>query len=103
MRKHFAPYTPETVSRITGGPQDKFLKVCELEAVDRADPRFGSRAGDRHLDGPRLRGDLGAWHDQCHDPRLRHRRLGLAAPPQVAAQRGREGRKEITALVTCKR
>ena len=32
MKKHFAPYTPETVSRITGAPQDKFLKVCEWVA-----------------------------------------------------------------------
>ena len=25
MKKHFAPYTPEMVERITGTPQDKFL------------------------------------------------------------------------------
>jgi len=32
MKKHFAPYTPEVVSRICGTPQDKFLKVCEWVA-----------------------------------------------------------------------
>ncbi len=29
MKAHYARYTPEMVSRITGTPQDKFLKVCE--------------------------------------------------------------------------
>lgn len=29
LKKHVARYTPEVVSRITGAPQDKFLKVCE--------------------------------------------------------------------------
>jgi len=32
MKVHFAPYTPEMVSRITGTPQDKFLKVAEWVA-----------------------------------------------------------------------
>jgi len=32
MRKHFERYTPELVSRITGTPKDKFLKVCEWVA-----------------------------------------------------------------------
>src|SRR5262245_27108279 len=32
MKGHFAPYTPEMVSRITGTPQDKFLKVAEWVA-----------------------------------------------------------------------
>ena len=32
MKAHFAPYTPEMVSRITGAPQDKFLKVAEWVA-----------------------------------------------------------------------
>jgi formate dehydrogenase major subunit len=32
MKRHYARYTPELVSRITGTPQDKFLKVCELIA-----------------------------------------------------------------------
>jgi len=30
MKKHYSRYTPEMVSRITGTPQDQFLKVCEL-------------------------------------------------------------------------
>jgi len=30
MKTHYARYTPEMVSRITGTPQDKFLKICEL-------------------------------------------------------------------------
>jgi formate dehydrogenase-N alpha subunit len=29
MKKHYSRYTPEMVSRITGTPQDQFLKVCE--------------------------------------------------------------------------
>jgi formate dehydrogenase major subunit len=32
MKKHFAPYTPEMVERISGTPKDKFLKVCEWVA-----------------------------------------------------------------------
>jgi formate dehydrogenase-N alpha subunit len=32
MKKHFEPYTPEMVERISGTPQDKFLKVCEMAA-----------------------------------------------------------------------
>jgi formate dehydrogenase major subunit len=32
MKRHYARYTPELVSRITGTPQDKFLKVCEYIA-----------------------------------------------------------------------
>ena len=32
LKKHLERYTPETVSRICGTPQDKFLKVCELIA-----------------------------------------------------------------------
>ena len=30
MKRHYARYTPELVSRITGTPKDKFLKVCEM-------------------------------------------------------------------------
>jgi len=33
MKRHFSRYTPDTVSRITGTPQDQFLKVCELIAA----------------------------------------------------------------------
>lgn len=29
LKKHYSRYTPEQVSRITGTPQDTFLKVCE--------------------------------------------------------------------------
>ncbi len=32
MKQHFAPYTPEVVSRISGTPEDKFLRVCEWVA-----------------------------------------------------------------------
>jgi formate dehydrogenase major subunit len=32
MKKHYARYTPEQVSKITGTPKDKFLKVCEFIA-----------------------------------------------------------------------
>src|ERR1700704_1816795 len=33
MKRHYARYTPELVSRITGTPQDKFLRVCEMIAT----------------------------------------------------------------------
>jgi len=32
MKKHFAPYTPEMVERVSGTPKDKFLKVAEWAA-----------------------------------------------------------------------
>ncbi len=32
MKAHYARYTPELVSQITGTPKDKFLKVCEMIA-----------------------------------------------------------------------
>jgi formate dehydrogenase major subunit len=32
MKQHFARYTPEVVSNITGTPKEKFLKVCEMIA-----------------------------------------------------------------------
>ncbi len=36
LRQHVARYTPETVSRICGTPQDKFLHICELIAATAA-------------------------------------------------------------------
>jgi formate dehydrogenase major subunit len=33
MKRHYARYTPEMVSKITGTPKDKFLKVCEMIAT----------------------------------------------------------------------
>jgi formate dehydrogenase-N alpha subunit len=30
LKAHYARYTPEMVSRITGTPKDRFLKVCEM-------------------------------------------------------------------------
>lgn len=32
MKAHYARYTPEQVSKISGTPKDKFLKVCEMIA-----------------------------------------------------------------------
>jgi formate dehydrogenase major subunit len=32
MKAHYARYTPEVVSKITGTPQDRFLKICEMIA-----------------------------------------------------------------------
>jgi formate dehydrogenase major subunit len=32
MRRHYARYTPQMVSRVCGTPEDKFLKVCEMIA-----------------------------------------------------------------------
>jgi len=32
MKKHFARYTPDMVSNVTGTPKDQFLKVCEMIA-----------------------------------------------------------------------
>ena len=48
------------------------------------------RGGGDHLrlDRPCLCRDLGARHDQRHDPRPGHRRLGLAASSQMAAGTG---------------
>ncbi len=39
MKRHFSRYTPELVSRITGTPQDQFLKVCEMIATTAAPDR----------------------------------------------------------------
>ena len=33
MKRHYARYTPEVVSNITGTPRDQFLKVCETIAT----------------------------------------------------------------------
>lgn len=33
MKRHYARYTPEMVSKITGTPKDKFLKVCGMIAT----------------------------------------------------------------------
>jgi formate dehydrogenase major subunit len=32
LRRHYAPYTPEVVERVTGCPRETFLKVCEALA-----------------------------------------------------------------------
>src|SRR5512134_2039102 len=32
MKAHFARYTPEVASQITGTPKDQFLKICEMIA-----------------------------------------------------------------------
>ncbi len=32
MKAHYSRYTPEVVTRITGTPQDQFLKICEMIA-----------------------------------------------------------------------
>jgi formate dehydrogenase major subunit len=39
MKKHFASYTPEVVSSITGVPKDRFLQVCEWIASTAAPDR----------------------------------------------------------------
>jgi len=36
MKKHYARYTPEMVSKICGTPQDAFLKVCEMISTSAA-------------------------------------------------------------------
>ncbi len=36
MKAHYARYTPEMVSKVTGTPKDKFLKVCEYIATTAA-------------------------------------------------------------------
>ncbi len=58
------------------------------EARRRARPCVAAVVIDLRLDRPRLCGDLGARHDQRHDARHGHRRLGVAASPQVAAGAG---------------
>ncbi len=39
MKKHYASYTPDTVSSITGVPKDRFLQVCEWIALTAAPDR----------------------------------------------------------------
>jgi len=39
MKKHFARYTPEVVSDITGTPKEQFLKICEMIAETSAPNR----------------------------------------------------------------
>src|SRR2546428_12131086 len=39
MKKHYARYTPEMVSSITGTPKEQFLKVCEMIAETAAPDR----------------------------------------------------------------
>ena len=39
MKAHYVRYTPEVVSRITGTPQDQFLKICEMIAECSANDR----------------------------------------------------------------
>ncbi|VVB49182.1 Formate dehydrogenase-N subunit alpha [Beijerinckiaceae bacterium RH AL1] len=36
LKEHVKAYTPEMVSRITGSPQDKFVKICEMIAATSA-------------------------------------------------------------------
>lgn len=42
MRRHFARYTPTMVERITGCPQDLFLKTCETMARNSGRERTGA-------------------------------------------------------------
>src|SRR5207245_11392019 len=39
MKKHYARYTPEMVSSITGTPKEQFLRVCEMIAEPAAPDR----------------------------------------------------------------
>jgi formate dehydrogenase major subunit len=39
LKKHYARYTPEKVSEITGVPKEKFLEICELIATTSAPDR----------------------------------------------------------------
>jgi len=64
---------------------ETLLGKHRAKALGGGHPCLGSRPGHRHLDHSRLCCNLGAWDDQCHDPRLRHGRLGLAPSPQVVA------------------
>ncbi|GAA0575850.1 formate dehydrogenase [Caenispirillum bisanense] len=42
MRRHYARYTPEMVERVTGCPQDIFLKVCEALTKNSGRERTGA-------------------------------------------------------------
>jgi formate dehydrogenase major subunit len=44
VRRHFARYTPEMVERVTGCPQETFLKVAEMLAANSGRDRTGSFA-----------------------------------------------------------
>jgi len=39
LKKHFARYTPEKVSEVTGVPKEKFLQICEIIATTSAPDR----------------------------------------------------------------
>jgi Protein involved in formate dehydrogenase formation len=60
-------------------------------------PRRSNGRRDRAVDHPWLRGDLGQGYGTGNDPRLGNRRLGMEAPPQVAARGGRQRAEMSTA------
>jgi formate dehydrogenase major subunit len=57
MKQHYARYTPEMVSRITGTPQDKFLEACawiaETAAPDKAMTSMYALGWTQHSKGSR--------------------------------------------------
>ena len=76
-----------------GGPGDVLHRLVErvrsgtaAGGRDRTGARRSGHRGHLPLDRACLCGDLGAWHDQRHDPRQGDRRLGMAAPPPLAAR-----------------
>ena len=48
MKKHYARYTPEMVSSITGTPKEQFLKVCEMIAETAAPDRTLTIRSEEH-------------------------------------------------------
>ena len=91
LRRHYAAYTPEMVERVTGCPQETFLKVAEAITAQlgpRADRRLVLRrrldpAHDRRADDPRLRDHPAAARQ--HRPAGR-RHPGAARPHQHPGQ-----------------
>ena len=81
MKAHYSRYTPEMVSRITGTPQDKFLKACEwiaeTAAPDKAMTSMYALGWTQHSKGSqniRDDGDHPAAAGQHRRCRRRHER-----------------------------
>ncbi len=64
LKRHYARYTPEVVSQVTGTPQADFLKVCELIADTAAPDRTMTMAGGG-INALRGHANVQGITDQC--------------------------------------
>ena len=76
MKKHYARYTPELVSSVTGCPQDKLLEVYKIFAATGAPEKAGTilyaMGQTQHTYGSAER----ARHGRPAAPARQHRRRG---------------------------